>query len=191
MRLDHRLPLRLVAGMSLILATSLPWLPPTAAAAMVDTEEVYADGATFTMLTPHAILNPDQHLLATASPFYVVAFPMNAQGHPILPPGYVPQCDPCIDPPAPPFHDHLLSGAPGFGSDAAARFAGAPHRVVVLMYSPAYVLGGAFTPLTDDDDLPAAEAAGRFLPIAGASAPNPYELSIPAILIGPLVDAHA
>ena len=184
MRMNRGLRLALTSGLGIVLATVL-----TAASALAKpgTEQVYANGQTFTMLTPHAMDSPSPNLLNTAPPFYVMAFPMTAEGQPILPPGYTPQCDPCLGVPVPPYHDHLLTSAPGFGQDGTARDYRGPWRVVVMMYSPAYVLGGGFTPVTSDEDLGGAEGAGHFLPIAGSSAPNPFERRLPVVLVCPIV----
>ncbi len=154
-------------------------------------ETVYANGETFAMLTPHVIENPNPHLLATAPPFYVLAYPMDQQGQPILPAGYSPQCDPCLGVPVPPYHDHLLTSAPGFGVDGTARDYMGPWRVVVMMYNPVYVKSAGFTPVTSDEDLAAAEANGAFLPIAGPDAPDPFEKEIPTILICPVTSPNA
>lgn len=153
-------------------------------------ETVYANGQTWTMLTPHAITDPSPNLLASAPPFYVMAFPMRS-GQPILPPGYAPQCDPCLGVPVPPYHDHLLTSAPGFGVNGTARDYEGPWHVVLMMYNPAYVLSGHFVPVMSDEDLAAAEGAHEFLPIAGSAAPDPYELGLPVVLICPIVSSHA
>lgn len=153
-------------------------------------ETVYANGQSFAMLTPHAIDNPNPNLLATAPPFYVLAYPMTPAG-PILPAGYSPQCDPCLGVPVPPYHDHLLTSAPGFGVDGTAGDYMGPWRVVVMMYSPAYVQSSDFVPVTSDEQLAGAEADGAFLPIAPPGAPNPFELYIPTILICPVTAPQA
>jgi hypothetical protein len=58
------------------------------------------------------------------------------------------------------------------------------------MYNPAVVFTPTFTPITSDEALDAAEAAGEFLPInQGAS--NPYEIPTGVVLICPLVSSHA
>jgi hypothetical protein len=160
------------------------------AVATPGTETVYANGQTVTMLTPHAISNPNPNLLASAPPFYVLAFPMQS-GHPVLPTGYAPQCDPCLGVPVPPYHDHLLPSVPGLGTDGTAREYEGPWSLVVMMYNPAYVAGGAFVPVTSDEDLAAAEAAGEFLPIAGPTAPDPFELRVPVVLVCPVTSDHA
>lgn len=155
-----------------------------------DSEIVYANGSTWTMLAPHAITDPSPNLLESAPPFYVMAFPMS-NGQPILPQGYAPQCDPCLGVPVPPYHDHLLTSAPGFGVDGTARDYEGPWHVVLMMYNPAYVLSGHFVPVTSDEDLAAAEAAGEFLPIAGLGAPNRYERGLPVVLVCPITSSHA
>jgi hypothetical protein len=57
---------------------------------------------------------------------------------------------------------------------------------VVLVYNPAFSNRLDFTPVTSDDQLAAAEAAGEFLPIS-PGAPNPYERWTDNVLVCPVV----
>ena len=184
-----RTMLRRVVGMSLAVALSLVVGTGSVAAATPGTETVWANGQEWTMLTPHAITNANPNLLESAPPLYVLAFPKNSTtGQWILPPGYAPQCDPCLGVPVPPYHDHLLTGAPGFGTNGTAGDYESPWRVVLMMYNPAFVLGGHFAPVTSDEDLSAAIAGGEFLPIGG---PGNFEKPLPVVLICPLVSPNA
>lgn len=159
------------------------------AAATPGTETVWANGTEWTMLTPHAIADPSENLLQSAPPLYVLAFPKDPiTGQWLVPSNYAPQCDPCLGVPVPPYHDHLLTGAPGFGTNGTAGDYEGPWRVVLMMYSPSFVTGGQFQPVTSDEDLPAAIAAGEFLPIGAAGG---FEKPLPVVLICPLVSPNA
>jgi hypothetical protein len=173
----------MAAALSLLLATA------PVAMARQDSETVWANGQEWTMIAPHAITDPNPNLLATAPPLYVLAFPSNGHGGWVLPPDYSPQCDPCLGVPVPPYHDHLLTGAPGFGTQGTSGGDYmAPWRLELMMYSPAYILGGHFVPVTSDEDLATAIAEGEFLPIG----PNgSYAVPLPVVLICPLVSPNA
>lgn len=180
----RNLALALAAALTIVLG-----LAPGAGAASPGSETVWANGQAWTMLTPHAIDDPNPQSLAQAPPFYVLSFPSDGHGGWVLPTGYSPQCDPCLGVPVPPYHDHLLTGAPGLGTQGTSgRDYTAPWRIVLMVYSPSYVSGGQFVPVTSDEDLPAAIAAHEFLPIGpGGSA----ELPLPVVLICPLVSPSA
>jgi hypothetical protein len=126
-------------------------------------EAAYADGQTYWMHSSHLVMGASAGLL-TAPPIYVLGFPLDAAGNPVLPSGYTPQCDPCNGEPVP-FHDHLLTGEPGSGTNGTAGDYRSPWRVVIMMYDPDYVTGGSFVPVTSDSQLAAAEEAGEFLPV--------------------------
>jgi hypothetical protein len=172
----NRWTLRL--GAILSIATVIAAVAPLPAmASSLDRETVWADGRAWTMLEPHLTTSPSPELLASAPPMYVLAFPQNpATGGFVLPAGYAPQCDPCLGVPVPVYHDHLLTSAPGSGQAVMA-----PRRPVLMVYSPAYVSGGHFAPVTDARELSAAIAAGDFLPIGG---PGVYAKPLPAIIVG-------
>ena len=173
----------MAAATSLLLATA------PVAMARQGSETVWANGQEWTMITPHAITNPDAALLAKAPPMYVLAFPPDGHGGWIVPSNYSPQCDPCLGVPVPPYHDHLLTGAPGLGTHGTSGGDYmAPWRVTLMMYNPAYVRGGSFVPVTSDEDLSTAIANGEFLPIG----PNgSYSRPLPVVLICPLVSPNA
>ncbi len=183
------------AGGGLVLSTRN--VPSAHAAQEIDPS--YANGQTVYMIGPRLITNPDPNLLAQAPELYVLVYPLNSGGctsncpHITLPSGYQPQCDPCFHPGLPiqfVYHDHLLTGAPGFGADGTALSFEGPWKIVVMMYNPAFIFSKTFTPITSDEALDAAEAAGEFLPInKGAS--NPYEVVPGTVLICPLVSSHA
>ncbi len=180
-----RSPLRLSA---LVAAVSLLFVSAPVAMAKQSGETVWANGQEWTMIAPHAITDPNPNILAKAPPLYVLAFPSNGHGGWILPTNYSPQCDPCLGVPVPPYHDHLLTGAPGFGTNGTAGDYESPWRVVLMMYNPAYVLGGDFVPVTRDEDLAGAIAHGEFLPFGPNGA---YEVPLPVVLICPLVSLNA
>jgi hypothetical protein len=191
--------LALVAGVSLAglgLATTA-YLTSRVSAAAQEIDPSYANGTTVYMIGPHMITNPNPNLLAQAEPLYILAYPVNPNGAtnlgPItLPSGYRSQCNPCFHPGLPPvfaYHDHVLEGAPGFGTNGTAGDMKGPWRLIVLLYSPAVAMSPTFQPITSDGALDTAEAAGEFLPISGG--PNPYEVETGVVLICPLVSSHA
>jgi len=159
----------------------------------------YANGTVVYMIGPHMDTSPNPNLLAHAPELYILAYPVNLDPTCIAtcPPvtvgnHYQPQCNPCFHPGLPPvfaYHDHVLTGAPGFGTDGTAGEFKGPWRIVVLLYNPAVTMSASFQPVTSDEALDAAEAAGEFLPIASGS--NRYEVETGILLICPLVSAHA
>ena len=170
---------------------------PTAHASAPQVDVSYANGQTVYMIGPHMDTHPNPNLLAHADDLYLLAFPEDTSCAPncgpvTLPSGYQPQCDPCFHPGLPiPFvyHDHVLTGAPGAGKDGTAGSFKGPWQIIVLMYNPSYAFSPGFQPVTSDEALDAAEAAGDFLPI-GAGA-NPFEIPTGTVLICPLVSPHA
>jgi hypothetical protein len=192
-----RVLLATVLASVLLLSVGLLVRPHTAAAKQ-EIDPSYANGTTVYMIGPHMNTSPNPQLLAHAPELYILAYPVNlsptctANCPPItLPSGYQPQCNPCFHPGLPPifaYHDHVLTGAPGFGKDGTAGEFKGPWQIVLLMYNPAVVNAPGFQPITSDEALDAAEAAGEFLPFFG---PNQYELPTGVILICPLVSSHA
>lgn len=162
---------------------------PLAASAKPDGELAYADGATYTMLGVNLITNASPGVLS-APPLYIMGYvppPGSQPGEPItLPSGYQPQCNPCLQEPVA-YHDHLLTGAPGHGTNgtSGADYR-APWRIVVMLYNPAWSNRPDFTPITSDDQLASAEAAGEFLPIDPGAA-DPYQIWTPNVLVCPVV----
>lgn len=159
------------------------------AAAAPQAEAVYADGQTYTMLGVTLITNASPGMLA-APPLYVLGYvpPAGTTGKLTLPSGYQPQCNPCLQEPFA-YHDHLIPGAPGLGTNGTAgRDYLAPWRIVVMVYNPAWSNRPDFTPITDDAQLADAEAKGEFLPINQApGAANRYQIWTPNVLICPIV----
>ena len=139
------------------------------------------------MLGVNLIANASPGILSSP-PLYIMGYvpPAGSQpGQPItLPSGYQPQCNPCLQEPVS-YHDHLLTGAPGEGTDGTSgNDYRSPWRIVVMLYNP---LNSPFcTPITDDEELAAGEAAGEFLPINPAAA-NPCEIWTTNVLVCPVV----
>jgi hypothetical protein len=152
-------------------------------------EAAYADGQVYWMHSSHLVTGASAGLLS-APPIYVLGFPTDlSTGQPILPPGYTPQCDPCNGEPVP-YHDHLLTGEPGSGTNGTAGDYRSPWRVVIMTYDPTYVASGAFAPVTSDTQLAAAEMAGEFLPkYFDANGVAQFEVWTNNVLICPLVQA--
>ena len=83
------------------------------------------------------------------------------------------------------YHDHLLTGVPGFGNQGTAGEFKAPWKIIIVVYNPDVALSPDFKPITSADDLDAAEANGEFLPI-NPGADNPFEINTGSVLICPL-----
>lgn len=160
-----------------------------AASAATNTELVYADGHTYRMVGATLVTNASPGLLS-APPLYVLGFPASGTAPITLPSGYQPQCNPCLQEPVA-YHDHLITGAPGLGTDGTARGDyKAPWRIVIMVYTHAYAFSRTFQPVTSDDQLAAAEAAGDFQ-VMNAGAPDPYQIWTNNILICPVVMQRA
>jgi hypothetical protein len=181
-----------LALIALIATAAIPFLALThtahATSTQTERETVYANGLTFTMLvTPSTVDGSSPGTAKTAEPLYLVAFPVNPSGtgtSPItLPSGYQPQCNPCYHPDVPGFlayHDHVLEGAPGFGTSGTAGSFNPIWHAFVLVYNPAFMNSPSFTPIKSDEAIPAAIAAGDFLNLSGMGPPtvpgNPFEI---------------
>jgi hypothetical protein len=165
-------------------------------------DPTYANGKTVYMIGPKMIENAREtqpNLYRQAEELYLVVYPQQGLPTPSSPPitlpsGYQPQCNPCFHPglPAPfVFHDHVIAGAPGMGTDGTAGGMKAPWKLILLMYNPAYVASPFFAPIKSEADLDAAEEAGNvFLPI-NQGGENPYEIETGNVLICPIVSSHA
>ena len=165
-------------------------------------DPTYANGQTVYMIGPHLIVNARATMpnaYAHAEELYLVTYqqatlPTRGSGPITLPSGYQPQCNPCFHPglPAPfVYHDHVITGAPGMGTNGTAGEYKAPWKIIVLVYNPAYVSSPTFRPITSAADVDAAEAAGNvFLPINSGGS-NPYEVDTGNLLICPTVSSHA
>ena len=172
-----------------VVAAAFGVLPFTANAAP-ESELAYAEGHTYTMLGVTLVTNASPGVLK-APPIYILGYPIapGTTGPVTLPSGYEPQCNPCLQEPVA-YHDHLLTGAPGLGTNGTSGGDyESPWRIVVLRYNPLYALGPFspfFRPITSDDQLAAAEQAGEFLPINPGSS-NPYEIWTRNVLVCPIV----
>jgi hypothetical protein len=176
-----------LAGVGPIWASSVP-------AGASNEVAVYMNGQTYRMIVNHVNLNPSDGEVAAARPFYVAVFPVNPDGRTdlgalTLPSGYRPQCDPCFHPGLAfqlVYHDHILSGAPGFGIDGTAQQEQGTRHPIAVMFDPAFIQRQNFHPLTTVDEVRAAERAGELLPINGGAA-NPFELPQPVVVTVQLV----
>lgn len=174
----------------------------TASAGKPDIDPTWANGETVYMIGPHMVVDARDSMpnaYAHAEELYLLVFPRQTVPDPgtagpiTAGNGYLPQCNPCFHPGLPyplVYHDHVITGAPGMGTNGTAREYKGPWKIIVLIYNPAYAYSPSFTPITSADDVDAAEAAGNvFLPVFGGS--NPYELDTGNLLICPTVSAHA
>jgi hypothetical protein len=146
-------------------------------ATAASTEEIYADGQTYTINTSAAThpVAPDG-MLTEAAPFYIIGFPVapGTTGPITLPSGYQPQHNGA--PPSPiPYHDHIT-----------ADLQNPLRRVVQLRYSWAYAYSPSFVPLTSVSQLPLAAATGK-LDVLNPGAPNPYERWTNTVLVRPVI----
>lgn len=181
----------------LVLATAAAALVAGAGGALADPpalDAAWANGATVFMSKPTAITDPAPNLLASAPPLYILKFPTTQTSGPLsLPSGYRPQCDPCSNEPVL-YHDHLLPSAPGYGTNGTAGDYEGPWRVIVLVYKPSYAYSRIFRPVTSDEQLDQAIAAGDFLQLhqtLPAADPAAYEVLTDTVLICPVVSGHA
>lgn len=176
-----------VALMSTAALLAAGTLAAPASIAAPSGEAAYADGNVYWMHSTHVVAGTSASGLLSAPPIYVLGFPTDpSTGRPVLPTGYTPQCDPCNGEPMP-YHDHVLTGEPGSGTNGTAGDYRSPWRVVLMQYNLAYVTGGHFQPVTSDTDLAAAEGNDEFRAISGG--PNQFELWTDNVLICPLVQA--
>jgi hypothetical protein len=174
------------AVMSLLLL-----LVPSVAGADPSGEAAYADGQTYWMHSTQVVTGASSGLLS-APPIYILGFtpPGSTPYGPItLLSGYQPQCNPCLQEPVA-YHDHLLTGEPGSGTNGTAGDYRSPWRVVIMHYNPTYSNSLSFQPVKSDDDLAAAEANGEFLRINNSGQGNPYEILTDKVLICPLVQVR-
>jgi hypothetical protein len=76
------------------------------------------------------------------------------------------------------YHDHILEGAPGFGTSGTAGSFNPIWHAFVLIYNPAYANSPNFQPVKSDEAIPAAIAAGDFLNLSGMGGlpDNPFEI---------------
>lgn len=180
-----------------------PSQSPAATASKPEIDPTYANGTTVYMIGPHIIPNARETMpnaYAHAEELYLVTYqqqtvPAPGAGPITLPSGYQPQCNPCFHPGLPPpfvYHDHVITGAPGMGTNGTAGAYKAPWKIIILVYNPDYASSPHFTPIKSAADIDAAEAAGNvFLQINNAPGANPYEIDTGNLLICPTVSPHA
>jgi hypothetical protein len=151
------------------------------------TENVYVNGQTYAINTGAAVIfDASDGLLNQASPMYLIGFSVvpGTTGPITLPSGYQPQNNGLPSPV--PYHDHVLTGAPGLGTSGTAGDYGAPLRIVMMRYTLAYTYDPAFVPVTSVDQIAAAEAAGKFQ-VINAGATDPFQLWTTTILVRPIL----
>lgn len=176
----------------------------TAYADKPEIDPTWANGQTVYMIGAHLIQGARESMpnaYAHAEELYLVVFPQQtvpdpATAGPITAGnGYHPQCNPCFHPGLPfplVYHDHVITGAPGMGTNGTAGAYKAPWKIIILIYNPAYAYSPSFTPVTSAAAIDAAEATGTtdiFLKPFGGS--NPYEFEPGNLLICPTVSSHA
>lgn len=169
-----------------------------ASAAKPEIDPSYAAGNVYYMIGPHIIPNPNASLLANSEELYIVVYPINKDGTntgPLqLPGGYEPLCNPCFHPGFDPtwaYHDHVLTGAPGLGTNGTAGGFKAPWKIIVVMYSDATAADPNFVPFKSADDLESALDNHPEMfqpPLPGFPG---LELDTGAVLICPLVAPDA
>lgn len=197
--------------LSLLVLGLLSAVSPVATAAGPCAETTYADGHQFCIFIAKIIASPGPGLLATAEPLYIAAYftsstptttigpfviPTSQQGgcditNPpscgpeSLPSGYEPLCNPCFHGGFLnnfPYHDHVISGAPGFGSEGTAGVMKGPWVLILVAYDPTFSNTGTFVPFKGTTAIVAGELGGDFLPI-NPSASNPYEINTGVVII--------
>ena len=193
-------PLLLVATLSF---AAIPFARATPSCDSAKSELSYANGQLVCMLAPHVNDHPSPGLLKNANDLYIAAYmPLPAGcditnpstcGPETLPGGFQPNCNPCFHG-GPlnnfPYHDHVLDGAPGAGTQGTAGNFTAPWHVFVVVYDPAISNQPGFTPLKSAAAIDWGEAHGYFL-VINPGASNPYEIDSGVVLICPVVHSHS
>lgn len=191
-----RMSSMLVVGLGLALvAAVLGGVSAPARAAGPCAELAYANGHEYCIFIAKIVTNPSPALKATAEPIYIAAYFPLPTGCNVatpstchaeqLPSGYVPLCDPCFHGGALnnfPYHDHVMAGAPGFGTNGTAGEMKGPWLLFVVAYTASYSHQPNFLPFESTAAIAAGEGAGDFQTInPGAS--NPYEIDTGVVLI--------
>ncbi|MDE1853898.1 MAG: hypothetical protein KGI38_09170 [Thaumarchaeota archaeon] len=196
----------------LLVLTFFAATTPVAKAAGPCGETAYANGQLFCINLTKIITNPSAGLLASSEPLYIAAYftsstPTTTIGGFVLPTaqlggcditnpsscgpelvgssGYKPLCNPCFHGGFLnnfPYHDHVISGAPGSGNDGTAGVMKGPWVLILVAYNPSYTTQPGFTPFKSTADITAGETAGDFLAI-NPSAANPYEINTGIVVI--------
>ncbi|HLZ93761.1 MAG TPA: hypothetical protein VKT20_00305, partial [Candidatus Dormibacteraeota bacterium] len=107
------------------LASAIAVTVTPALAAAPGSEQMYANGSTVYMIAPPTIATGGTNV---PDELYLAVYPIDPTGANLghLTVGtnkYAPQCDPCFHPGVPPplaYHDHVISGAPGYGVNGTA-----------------------------------------------------------------------
>jgi hypothetical protein len=169
-----------------------------------EVDPTWANGVQVSMIGPHLIVGAREsqpELYAHAEELYLVVFPQASVPQPgagpitLMPSMYQPQCNPCFHPGLPfPFvyHDHVITGAPGHGTNGTAGEFKAPWKIILVQYDPTYLTSKNFHPLTSADAVDAAEHPGLgILQVINPTGANPYEIETGNVLICPIVSGHA
>ncbi len=177
-----------------IVFSVLSTISPVAKAAGPCAETTYANGQLFCIFIAKIIANPSPGLLATAEPLYIASYslldscgtgnPTNC-GTETLPSGFQPLCNPCFHGGGLnnfPYHDHVISGAPGFGNGGTAGVMKGPWVLILAAYNPTFSNNPSFTPFKSTSAIAAGELAGDFS-VINPGAPNPYEINTGVVII--------
>ena len=191
----RRIAVSLLASLALLAVTSgiVTAANPTGAG---PAEASYANGVTVWMIAPSKAV-PTAGAGRVAQDLYLAVYPINPNGRtdlgPLaLPGGYQPNCDPCFHPGVPlvfSYHDHVLDGAPGFGTNGTAGAYNPWWHVFLVVYNPAWINAQNFQPVKSVAALDAGEAAGEFLPINPGA--NQFEIDTGIVFLCPLASGHA
>lgn len=192
----HRTNTIVTLGFIFLLAlTALSAATLVAKAAGPCGETTYANGQEFCINVTKIITNPSPGLLITAEPLYITAyFPLPAGcdtsnpstcGPESLPSGYTPLCNPCFHGGVLnkfSYHDHVISGAPGFGNDGTSGVMKGPWVLIIVAYNTTYSNQLSFTPFKSTAGVAAGEVVGDFQAINPGAA-NPYEINSGVVVI--------
>lgn len=146
-------------------------------------QKAYVNGKLYCFTVERPIANASQALIASSQVMYVMTYPqLNSQcsGNlttckvQMLPSGYMPQCDPCVQEAPFVYHDHILSGLPASGYNGT-------WAIVVVAYSPPFSSQAGFKPINSSQAIAAGESAGDFARI-NPNGPNPYEIHTKTVL---------
>ena len=186
----RKIPLGIVVSILALVATAAPVMAAKPAA-----EAMYSQGTVVHMIAPPTLATGGANV---PDDLYLAVYPINPTGVDLGPltvgtNGYAPQCDPCFHPGVPlPFsyHDHVISGSPGFGVNGTAGHFNPFWHVFVVMYDPAVFTGKTFTPVKSEAELDTGESNGMFLPINPTGA-NHYEVDTGIVFLCPIASQHA
>lgn len=188
-----RRSLAILAAAAMLLLAAAP-----VAAAKPEIEASYANGQEVAMIGPHLTTTPSHGLYAHSEELYLTAYDpasgtIGSGGELTLPSGVQPLCNPCYHPGLPEafvYHDHVLSGAPGYGNHGTAGVFTGPWKIIVMMYNPAKTSSPDFVPFKSQAGVEWGEDNGYFLQINEGAA-NPYEIDTGWVLICPVTSWNA